>query len=342
MKKQVLLIAVALVGVAGATSTSLLRAEPADAGKTAANAAPTLSPDATAATFNGKTIKVAEVDAEIQRKPQFAALQAYSGGDQKILNRIRAAAVNGIINRQLLLTAAKSSGVIDEKEIQSSVEKIVSQYGGKDKLGPLLTNIHTNYENFTSEVADDFRINSFIDKDIAKSLKVSDEDVKKAFDTAPTKYAGKEAITVSHILIKVAPDASAQDDKAAKDKVEEIYAKATAPGGDFAALAKQFSQDGSAPKGGELGLIERGRTVPAFENAAFALKPGEISKPVRSEFGYHLIKVSDKKAAEQPNFAKAKPLIEQELTQKKKAELVEKRLVELRTAANVKVEIPAA
>lgn len=308
-----------------------------DAGKPAP---PALAPDFAAATFNGKEITVAAVDAEIQRKPQFAMLQTYSGGDPEVMNRLRVAAVNSLINRQLLLGAAKGSGVIDETEISSSVANLVQQYGGKEKLTPLLQNIKTNYESFTEEVADDFRINSFIDKDVAKGVKVSEDEAKKAFDAEPTKYAAQEAIKASHILIKVAADATPEQDKAAKGKIEELHAKAVAPGADFGALAKAHSEDGSAQNGGELGLIQRGRTVPAFENAAFALKAGEISAPVRSEFGYHIIKVTERKDAEKPDFAKARPLIEQEILQKKKSELVEKRLMELRAAAQVKINLP--
>lgn len=327
-----------LGALAGLTAYSgLVSADPAPTDKSSQPAG-----DSVAASFNGKEIKLSEVEAEIQRKPQFAMLKNYSGGDAQILNRIRVAAINELINRQLLLDAAKKSGVIDEKEIQKSVDNLVNQYGGKDKLDPLLKNIHTTYDTFTSEVGDDFRINAFIDKSITKGVKVSEADIKKAFDAEPTKYAAKEAIKVSHLLIKVPADAAAEQDKAAKAKIDELYAKITAPGGDFAAVAKEFSQDGAAARGGELGMIERGKTVPAFENAAFALKPGEISKPVRSEFGYHIIKVSEKKPAEKPDYAKSKPMIEQELLQKEKAKLVEAKLTELRAAASIKINIAAS
>lgn len=299
------------------------------------------SPDSTAAVFNGREIKISELDAEIQRKPQLAMLQAYSSGDPGVTNRIRVAALNGLINRQLLLNAAKDSGVINEQDIKKSVDNLIAQYGGKEKLSPLLSNIRTSFENFTAEVADDFRINAFIDQRVANNIKVSEDEVKKTFTASPEKYSAKEAVQASHILLKVEPDASAKDEEATKKKIEEIYAKASAPNADFAALAKQYSQDGSAAGGGDLGFIEPGRTVPAFEKAAFALKPGEVSKPVRSEFGYHIIKVTQRRSAEKPDFVKAKPLIEQELQLRKRAQLVEAKVNELRTAAQIKINIPA-
>lgn len=324
----------AVLGLAFYSGSSF--AEPA-AGKAAEPA-----PDSTAATFNGREIKISEVDAEIQRKPQFAMLKNYSGGDASIMNRIRIAAINELINRQLLLDAAKKSGVIDEKEITKSVDNLVLQYGGKEKLEPLLKNIHTDYPTFTSEVGDDFRINAFIDKDLTKGMKIGEAEIKKAFEAEPTKYAAKEAINVAHILIKVRADATAEQDKEAKAKIEDLYKQVTAPGGDFAVVAKANSQDGAAARGGELGMIERGKTVPAFENAAFALKPGEISKPVRSEFGYHLIKVTEKRPAEKPDYAKSKPLIEADLTKQAKTKAVEAKLTELRSAASIKINIAAS
>ncbi|MBN8548817.1 MAG: peptidylprolyl isomerase [Deltaproteobacteria bacterium] len=327
----------AVIGMAAQTTPAL--ADPAPNKADQAAAATSATADSTVATYNGKDIKLSEVDAEIQRKPQFAMLKNYSAGDPQIMNRIRLAATNEIINRQLLLEAAKKSGVIDEKEIQKSVDNLVQQYGGKEKLSPLLKNINTNYDTFTSEVGDDFRINAYIDKDLAKDVKISDADVKKAFDADPTKYSAKESIKVAHILIKVPADASADADKAAKAKIEDIYAKATANGGDFGALAKEFSQDGAAARGGELGVIEKGKTVPAFEDAAFALKPGETSKPVRTEFGYHLIKVTEKMPAEKPDYAKVKPMFEQELLQRAKAKAVEAKLTQLRSTAQIKINI---
>ncbi len=324
-----------VLAAAGLTVTFSMAQAPAPQSPTTS-----LDPSSVAAVFNGRDIKISDLDSEIQRKPQLSMLQAYSGGDPAVTNRIRMAALNGLINRQLLLSAARNSGAIDEKEIQQSVDNLVTQYGGKEKLTPLLANIKTTFEIFTAEVADDFRINSFIDKNVAKNLKSTDDEIKKAFDSAPDKYAAKEAVQASHILLKLPPDASAQDEEATKKKMEEIYTKAIAPGADFAALAKQYSQDGSAPGGGDLGMIELGKTVPAFEKAAFALKPGEISKPVRSEFGYHLIKVTQRRAAEKADFAKAKPLIEQELQMRKRQQAIESKVSELRAAAQIKINIP--
>ncbi|MBX7143495.1 MAG: peptidylprolyl isomerase [Oligoflexia bacterium] len=315
-------------------------ADPAPA--TGAAKAPAPEASGIAAVFNGKEIKISDLDAEIQRKPAFAMWQQVGSEDPVLLNRVRLAALNGMINRELLLATAKQSGVINEKDIQGSVDQTVQGYGGKDKLTPLLSSIGTNYEQFTSEIADDFRINAYIEKSLAKDVKVSEQDAKKAFDSESAKYTQGERIHVSHILIRLDPSASAQEDKAAQDKINELYKKASAPNADFGAIAKESSQCPSAPQGGDLGVVDKGKTVPAFEQAAFSLKPGEVSKPVRTQFGYHIIKVSEKFAAEKPDFTKSRALVEKDLLQKKKTELVEAKVNELRASAQIKIMLQAS
>lgn len=305
----------------------------------AAKVATDLAPEFVAAIYNGREIKVAELDSEIKRKPAFSMWQNMGSDDPEMKNRVRLAALNGIINRDLLLNSAKSSGVIVEAEVQKSVDGLVAGYGGKDKLTPLVQAIGTTYEQFTAEVADDFRITSYIDKSLAKDIKISEADAKKQFDAEPNKYVEGERIKVSHILIKADPNATAEQDQAAKAKIDALYLKASAKGADFAAIAKESSQCPSAPGGGDLGVIGKGKTVPAFEQAAFALKAGEISKPVRSQFGYHIIKVAEHLNAEKPDFAKARTQIEKELMSQRKGQLIEAKVNDLRSKAQIKINL---
>lgn len=323
-------------------SSDVQAADPAPAAPK--SEAPKVVDDASsvAAVFNGREIKVGELDAEIQRKPAFAMWQQVGSEDAVLRNRVRLAALNGMINRDLLLGSAKKSGVIDEKEIKSSVDQTVQGYGGKDKLAPLLTSIGTNFDQFTSEIADDFRINSYIEKSLAKDVKISEQDAKKAFESNAAKYTQGERIRVSHVLIRLDPSASAQEDKAAQDKINELFKKASAPNADFAAIAKESSQCPSASQGGDLGVVDKGKTVPAFEQVAFGLKPGEVSKPVRTQFGYHIIKVGEKFAAEKPDFAKSRSAVEKDLLQQKKTEIVEAKVNELRAAAQIKILLQAS
>jgi peptidyl-prolyl cis-trans isomerase D len=125
-------------------------------------------------------------------------------------------------------------------------------------------------------------------------VEVKDDEVAEYYALhKEDKFTEPEQVRARHILIKVAADAGADAKDAARKKAEELLAKVKA-GADFAALAKESSEDpGSAAKGGDLGLFVRGRMTPAFEEAAFALQAGGVSDVVETPFGFHVIKVEE-------------------------------------------------
>ncbi len=135
---------------------------------------------------------------------------------------------------------------------------------------------------------------------LAKPESITQAEIQAEYDKNPALYDIPETVTASHILIMLAETATAQDEEKALNTIQEIQTKLS-NGEEFAQLAKEYSQDpGSAFNGGDLGSFTRGQMVMEFENAAFATAVGEISEPVRSQFGYHLIKVSGKEEAKAP------------------------------------------
>ena len=135
------------------------------------------------------------------------------------------------------------------------------------------------------------------DAKLRRTLTVSDKQVADYYASHQQEFTSGEQLNVRHILIrpKTQDDAGWRD---AQNRVREVYAKAVAPGANFGALAKQYSEDpGSKDSGGDLGWFTRGRMVKEFEDAAFALKPGEVSGPVKSQFGYHILKLEGRKPA---------------------------------------------
>ena len=129
--------------------------------------------------------------------------------------------------------------------------------------------------------------------ELAASIKVSKEDVERSYNEQLGKYTTPEQIRASHILLTT----EGKDDAAVRAQAEQVLKEAKS-GADFAALAKKYSQDEvSAAQGGDLDYFSRGRMVAAFDTAAFALAPGEMSDLVKTEFGYHIIKLTDRKPA---------------------------------------------
>src|ERR1700761_2622997 len=149
---------------------------------------------------------------------------------------------------------------------------------------------------------------------------VTNQQVEQYYQAHQKDFQVPEEVKVRHILIKVDPKADAKTDAAAKQKAEDLL-KQIKGGADFAALAKANSDDpGSKDAGGELGMIQRGVTVPAFESAAFSLQPGQISDLVKTQFGYHIIKVEEKQTAHLKPLEEVKAQILATLTRQQEAD----------------------
>lgn len=150
-----------------------------------------------------------------------------------------------------------------------------------------------NQERYRDPERVSIQLVDFRPADFAAQVQPTDEDVQVYYDAHLEEYRKPEEVQARHILIKVAPDADEAAKAAARKQTEEVLAKLKA-GGDFAELAKQHSQDSTAPNGGDLGTFGRGVMTPTFEAAAFALEPGGISEVVETPFGFHIIKLDGK------------------------------------------------
>lgn len=149
---------------------------------------------------------------------------------------------------------------------------------------------------------------------VRRRVSVSDDEVRAFYDGNQSRFGQPEERKARHILIQVGADASADELAQAQAKVDTLLARLRKDPKQFAAIAKEASQDpGSASRGGDLGFFSRGVMVKAFDDAAFSLQKDEISEPVRSDFGFHIIQVTDIKAATVRPFAEVKDEIVAEL-----------------------------
>lgn len=156
-----------------------------------------------------------------------------------------------------------------------------------------------------------------LDLDAVKAgITLSEDDLRTYYKENLNRLAGKEERRASHILINANKDAPADARTQAKAKAEELLAQVRKAPGSFAEIAKKESQDpGSAPSGGDLGFFGRGAMVKPFEDAVFSMKKGEISDVVETDFGFHIILLSDIKTPRQPSFEELRPSLEAELKQ---------------------------
>lgn len=163
---------------------------------------------------------------------------------------------------------------------------------------------------------------------VQASMVLSEDDLRTYYQENLARLAGQEERRASHILINATKDASAADRTKAREQAQALLEQVRKDTKSFAAVAKQSSQDsGTAQSGGDLGFFTRGDMVKPFADAAFALKKGEISDVVESDFGFHIIQLTDIKTPPQPSFAELRPRLEKDLkeqqAQRKYAEVAE-------------------
>jgi peptidyl-prolyl cis-trans isomerase C len=173
---------------------------------------------------------------------------------------------------------------------------------------------------------DDFTAQEYLQKSLAKDITIDDQNIKQYYEANKDKFKVPEQIRARHILVKVSSKSSEEDKKKAKVKIEELRERLV-KGEDFAKLAKEYSDDpGTKKKGGDTDFFSRGKMVKPFEDAAFSLKPGAISDIVETKFGYHIIKVEDRKEARTMSLDETKESIGQylkdELANSKSAQFI--------------------
>jgi len=173
----------------------------------------------------------------------------------------------------------------------------------------------------------------------AGKLNFDDSDALEYYNENRDKFRTPEQVRASHILITPKPsDPNTDPNKAkaqAKAEAQELLKQIKSGTADFATLAKEHSNCSSASRGGDLGFFGRGKMVPAFEQVAFALKPGQVSDVVETRFGYHVITVTDRKDAEEISYDEAKDNILTQLKQQKKREIADQYIKSLKAEAEI-------
>jgi peptidyl-prolyl cis-trans isomerase C len=292
-----------------------------------------------AAIVNGDKILIADIDKFMKQKREYSAFLKTNKTNPQVLLQIRQKVLDTIINRKLMLDVATKSNQINEAEINKIAESVITNYGGEAGVSKMLVDSDLNYQMFVEELKNDLRVNKYLELAFLKDIQISENELKEVFEKFPNRYSQPESARARHILIKVARNASPGELKTAKDKIDSLYSKSKEPNTDFSLLAKENSQCPSAQKGGDLGYFGRGAMVPEFEKTSFALNPGEISSPIQTDFGYHIIKLEDKKEAVKADFESSKNQIERDLRQQKQMQKVDALITELRKNATVELKL---
>jgi peptidyl-prolyl cis-trans isomerase C len=159
-------------------------------------------------------------------------------------------------------------------------------------------------------------IRELIEQQISSKIVITEVETRAYYDGNPQMFKQPEQVKASHILIKVDADTVEAQKAEARKKIETVQQKVK-DGGDFAELAKEYSEGPSKDRGGDLGYFKRGQMVKPFEDAAFAMKTNEVSGIIETRFGYHIIKVYDKKPEQNLAYADVKDKLSQRMKQEK-------------------------
>jgi len=255
-------------------------------------------------------------------------------------DRVYRGVLDNMIGYRLMIQEAKTRKIIvPDADVDAQVARIRAQFPSEAQFQQALTAQKTTLEAVRNDTREGMSADKLVESEIAAKVAVKPEAVTDFYQKNQDKFQQGPRVRASHILIGIPQNADAATKQQAKAKADALL-KDLKSGKDFAATAKANSQDpGSAPNGGDLGYFEPGQMVPPFEQAAFALKAGEMSEVVESQFGYHIIKVADRQDSRVVPLEEAKGQIEEFLTQQNRHAQTELFVNALKAKAKVEILI---
>lgn len=277
------------------------------------------------------------------------------------LDQLREGIVSELIDRAVIADEAQRRGLeIPPDRMENAERKTIAEMGGDERYNSYLAEHGFNRDEYREVIKSEI-YGELVRNELNKGLSISDEEVNKYYEQHrnDAEFQQPERVTAAHILVAARPNLIAQrlqtekkltgealatavreETERLRQRAEELRKKA-AKGADFGQLARESSDDaGTRDRGGDLGTFPRDSHSRSFDDAAFALKPGQISDVVQSDFGFHIIKVSKHDNARVQTFAEATPAIRSRLLGKLEAQKLNDWLKEARRKATVRINEP--
>lgn len=279
--------------------------------------------EAIVAVVNTTNITIKDLEAELDRLiPKMTFHKRVSEDKRKFYYK---QALDEAIRRELICQDALAIGLKPDKEkVNAQIEKLKQRFKSEEDYKAALEQEGIKEEKLRSEIEKEFLIRQLYEKKILEPSRITEEQVKDSYDKNISRFKQPESVKLRII--------STKDEQKAKDIQEKIKA-----GDEFGELAKNFSEDSYRVQSGDLGYIHKGRIAPEIEAAAYQLKIGESSDPIKIEDTWYFIKVEDKKPEHQYSYEEVKESLKQELESDKARELSEKLITDLRAKAKIEV-----
>ena len=298
-------------------------------------AAESQSADQKVAVVNGTVIKEAELDSEMNR--YLANLQRMGRFPNDVeRSQLKKQVLENIIGRELLYQESQKKGIkVDQKQVDAQLTALKERFPSEAEFKDALSRMNLTEADLRFQFERDLAIRKLLEGQVGDKVAVSEKEIKAYYEGNLETFKKPEQVRASHILIKVDPGADEAKKAEARTKIESVQKKLK-KGEEFGALAKEYSEGPTGTKGGDLGFFGRGQMVKPFEEAAFTMKPGQVSDMVETQFGYHLIMVTDRTPEGTLSYEEVRDRLEQFLSQQKVQAEIAKYVETLK--ANAKIE----
>jgi len=241
------------------------------------------------------------------------------------------------IGRTLLIQKGKEIGVsVSPEMVNEKLNQVKASFKSDAVFEHKLADQGMTLDQYREELKTDLIMDAVIKKEVEPEIQIGEKDLKAHYDKNIGQFQTEDKVRASVILIKVKPNSSPETEKMARDKLQSILDQVKS-GSDFAGLAERFSQDSLASKGGDLGFFAEKQMLPAFSQRAFKMKVGEVSEIFQTQHGFHILKVTDKKAAVTRSFENEKENIRTILREKQLAQATRKYVQTLKKQADLKM-----
>ncbi len=297
--------------------------------------------DRVAAVVNNDLIALSEVEARAAPELQRVRAEPDAARRAELRAQLVKRALDVLIGEKLMEAQIRDLNIeVSDAEVDLALEDVRKQNNiGAEQFEQLLAQEGYTMATYRVFMKRHLSRLKLVNLKVRSKVKISDEDLKAEYAKVARDESLDAEVHARHLLVQVAPKATAEQVEAARQKALALMAEARKPGVDFAELAKKKSEGPSAADGGDLGFFRRGLMVPEFEKAAFALPVGGVSEPVRTKFGWHVIKVEERRALAARPFEELKDQLREKLLRGQLEKYTEQYVQELRASAVVDVKL---
>jgi len=289
------------------------------------------------ATVNGTRILRARLENAVQFYLQQRGADSQDSRNPAQVRRVERQVLDVLIGQELLWAEARVKNLVPPAaEVDQALARAKQRFPTPEAFQAEIARGGFTEESYAEDLKQQLAVRRLIQEEIASGVTVTDQEVDAFYRANLDQMRRPEEAHLRHLLVALDPGADEAAAKAARAKIERVLAEARG-GADFAELAKTHSDDPSGPQGGDLGFVEREQLVTPFADAAFALQRGEISDVVRTQFGFHVIRLEERRGGDLVPQAEAAGRIRDHLVSAKVQQALQDRVARLRADAAVEI-----